>query len=122
MLRVAASCQTWSCLLKRQPQQRKAKYVAAQTCCSFTILRDSAESYDYATAEAESQKREATGAAEVKAKEFAEQDEEAKKDNALGRHGQEMLEAALALEQTLQGPAMSEFFRSVRTEGCVLHD
>ena len=78
--------------------------------------------YIYATAEAESQKREAAEAAERKAKEFAEQDKEAKKDNALTRHGQEMLEAALALEQTLQGPAMSEFFRSVRTEGCVLRD
>ena len=61
-------------------------------------------------------------AAEAKVKDFAKQEKEAQKYNALARHGQEMLEAALSLEQTLQGPVMSELFRSVRTEGCVLHD
>ena len=109
-------------MLKRQPQQSKAEYVAAETCFSFIHSRCFADAYSSAAAEVESKKREAAEAAEMKAKDFPKQDKEAEKDNANARHGQEMLEAALALEQTLQGPALSELFKSVRTEGCVLHD
>ncbi len=49
-------------------------------------------------------------------------EKEAKEDGVLARRGEEMLKAARVLEQTLQGPAMSEFFRSIRTEGCGLCD
>ena len=65
--------------------------------------------------------KKAKEAAEEKKKKAGEsltKEKDEKQEKEQYQRGVEMLDAAIALEEFVQGPDMSEHFRALRTEGC----
>ena len=68
-------------------------------------------------AEAEKKAKEAAEEAQRKAEASTSQQKSTREDSERYQRGVDMLDAAIAMEAHIQGPEMSERFRTLRTEG-----